>query len=258
MQIRVLGCSGGIAAGCRTTAFLVDDDLLVDAGTGLGDLSLDELAQIDHILLSHSHLDHVLGVPLLADSVIRRRAGRPPIQVHGLSATLAALRDHVLNGVIWPDFTRLPSADRPVLALRTFDIGQVLLFGQRRIEVLPARHTVPAVGFALLGTDDGGAWVFTGDTGPNPALWQRLRSMRVRHLVIETTFRDADHPVASASRHLHPATLGLELAQLAQGVEVHVTHVKPGEMATVMAEIAALDPRHRIQALAAGQVMTLN
>jgi hypothetical protein len=82
--------------------------------------------------------------------------------------------------------------------------------------------------------------------------------MRVRHLVIETTFRDADHPVASASRHLHPATLGLELAQLAQGVEVHVTHVKPGEMATVMAEIAALDPRHRIQALAAGQVMTLN
>ena len=106
MQIRVLGCSGGIAAGCRTTAFLVDDDLLVDAGTGLGDLSLDELAQIDHILLSHSHLDHVLGVPLLADSVIRRRAGRPPIQVHGLSATLAALRDHVLNGVICPDFTR--------------------------------------------------------------------------------------------------------------------------------------------------------
>ena len=257
MQIRVLGCSGGIAAGCRTTAFLLDDDLLIDAGTGLGDLSLDALARIDHIVLSHSHLDHVLGVPLLADSVIRRRAGRPPIQVYGLPATVAALRDHVFNGVIWPDFTRLPSADRPVLALRTFDTGQVLAFGHRRIEVLPASHTVPAVGFALLGSGDGGAWVFTGDTGPNPALWQRLRSLRVRHLVIETTFRDDDHPVASASRHLHPAALGLELAQLAEGAEVHITHVKPGEMPTVMAEIGALDPRHRIQALAAGQVMLL-
>ena len=216
-----------------------------------------DFMSLPRTFISHSHLDHVLGVPLLADSVIRRRAGRPPIQVHGLSATLAALRDHVLNGVIWPDFTRLPSADRPVLALQAFDIGQVLLFGQRRIEVLPARHTVPAVGFALLGSDGGGAWVFTGDTGPNPALWQRLRSMRVRHLVIETTFRDADHPVASASRHLHPAALGLELAQLAEGTEVHITHVKPGEMPTVMAEIGALDPRHRIRALAAGQVMVL-
>ena len=110
MQIRVLGCSGSIAAGCRTTAFLLDDDVLIDAGTGVGDLTLDELSRIDHIVLSHSHLDHVLGVPLLADSVMRRRAGRPPIQVHGLPATLAALRDHVFNGAIWPDFTRLPTA----------------------------------------------------------------------------------------------------------------------------------------------------
>ena len=146
MQIRVLGCSGGIAAGCRTTAFLIDDDLLVDAGTGLGDLSLDELAQIDHILLSHSHLDHVLGVPLLADSVIRRRAGRPPIQVHGLSATLAALRDHVLNGVIWPDFTRLPSADRPVLALQTFDIGQVLRHADIATTLIYAKVDTAALG----------------------------------------------------------------------------------------------------------------
>ena len=78
MKIRVLGCSGAIAAGCRTTAFLLDDDVLIDAGTGVGDLSLDALARIDHILLSHSHLDHVLSIALLADSVMRaaRRAAR--------------------------------------------------------------------------------------------------------------------------------------------------------------------------------------
>ncbi len=258
MQIRVLGCSGSIAAGCRTTAFLLDDDILIDAGTGVGDLTLDELARIDHILLSHSHLDHVLGVPLLADSVMRRRVGRAPIQVHALPATLDALRGHVFNGQIWPDFTRLPSAERPILTLHPFETGEVLAFGSRQIEVLPALHTVPAVGFAVLGASDGaGAWVFTGDTAPNPALWQRLRSLSVAHLVIETAFRDDEHQVAQVSRHLHPAALGRELQHLAQGSEVHITHIKPGELDTVMSEIAALDQRHRVQALTAGQVLVL-
>src|SRR5690242_6529792 len=115
MIIRVLGCSGAIAAGSRTTSFLLDQSILIDAGTGVGDLTLDELARIDHILLSHSHLDHVLGVPLLADSVMRRRQGRAPIQVHALAETLQVLRQHLFNDHLWPDFTRLPSASQPVL-----------------------------------------------------------------------------------------------------------------------------------------------
>ena len=118
MKIRVLGCSGSIAAGSRTTSFLVDQDILLDAGTGVGDLTLDELARIEHICISHSHLDHVLSIGLLADSVMRLRGaqGKGPIQVHALPETLAALRQHIFNGVIWPDFTRLPSADAPLLA----------------------------------------------------------------------------------------------------------------------------------------------
>ena len=253
MQIRVLGCSGSIAANCRTTAFLLDDDVLIDAGTGVGDLTLDELARIDHIVLSHSHLDHVLGVPLLADSVMRRRSDRAPIAVHGLPATLAALRDHVFNGAIWPDFTRLPTPERPILALHPFETGDILNFGGRRIEVLPALHTVPAVGFAVLGTE--GSWIFTGDTAPNAALWQRLKALRVRSLVIETAFSDDEHTLAEVSRHLHPAALGRELAHLAQGAEVFITHIKPGELAAVMGEIHALDGRHRVSALTAGQRM---
>ena len=255
MHIRVRGYSGSIAAGCRTTAFLLDHDVLIDAGTGVGDLTLDELARIDHILLSHSHLDHVLGVPLLADSVMRRRAGRAPIQVHGLPATLDALRQHIFTGALWPDFTRLPSAEHPVLSLHPFNTGDVLHFGQRRIEVLPALHTVPAVGFAVLGHH--GAWVFTGDTAPNPALWQRLQSLPVTSLVIETAFRNDERQLAAVSRHLHPVALGHELQFLALGANVYITHIKPGELDAVMSEIAAIDHRHHVNALAAGQVMHL-
>ena len=117
MILQVLGCSGSIAAGCKTTAFLLDDDVLIDAGTGVGDMTLEALARVDHILITHSHLDHVLSIGLLADCVMRARraAGSAPIQVHALPETLAALRAHIFNGIIWPDFTRLPSAEHPVL-----------------------------------------------------------------------------------------------------------------------------------------------
>ena len=264
MKIRVLGCSGAIAAGCKTTAFLLDDDVLVDAGSGVGDLALDELFRIEHILLSHSHLDHILSVPLLADSVIRHREElrRPPIQVHALPQTIEALRTHVFNGVIWPDFTRLPSADEPVLRFVPFAEGEVLALGARRIEVLPAVHTVPAVGFAIRdaapdGAAEGRWFVYTGDTGPNPALWQRLRGMDVAHLIIETAFSDEESGLAKISKHLCPAMLGQELAQLAGSVDVHITHIKPGEDEAVMSEIAALGSPHRVSELAAGQVLKL-
>lgn len=256
MNLHVLGCSGAIAAGCKTTAFLLEEDILIDAGTGVGDLSLEALARIDHILISHSHLDHVLSIGLLADSVmrLRRAQDRPPIQVRALPDTIAALRTHIFNSVIWPDFTRLPSAEQPVLEMVPLAVGEVLQLGSRRIEVLSASHTVPAVGFAVDG-GEAGWWVYTGDTGPNKALWDRLRDMRVAHLVIETAFSDEERQLARISRHLCPAALGHELAQLDGSVDVHITHIKPGEMEAVMAEIEKLGSPHRIHALAAGQVM---
>ena len=265
MILNVLGCSGSIAAGCKTTAFLLDGDVLIDAGTGVGDLPLDALARIDHILISHSHLDHVLGIGLLADSVMRLRhaSGSGPIRVHALPETIAALRTHIFNGAIWPDFTRLPSAEHPILELVSFEVGEVLSLNGKRIEVLSAAHTVPAVGFAVecraaLGsTEPAGWWVYTGDTGPNPLLWERLRKLRVAHLIIETAFSDEERQLARISRHLCPAALGHELAQLEGSVDVHITHIKPGEVDAVMSEIGRLGTAHRIHALEAGQVMEL-
>jgi ribonuclease BN (tRNA processing enzyme) len=263
MILNVLGCSGSIAAGCKTTAFLLDGDVLIDAGTGVGDVELEALACVDHILVSHSHLDHVLSIGLIADGVMRLRhaLGRGAIQVHALPETIAALRTHIFNGVIWPDFTRLPSAEHPALQLVPFAVGDVLALNGKQIEVLSAAHTVPAVGFAVAGQPgpDGvpGWWVYTGDTGPNPLLWERLRRMKVAHLIIETAFSDEERQLARISRHLCPAALGQELAQLQGSVDVHITHIKPGEMESVMTQIGRLGTPHRIHALAAGQVMRI-
>lgn len=258
MSIRVLGCSGAIAAGCRTTAFLLDESVLIDAGTGVGDLTLDELARIDHICISHSHLDHVVSIALLADAVMRQRiaAGSGPITVHALPQTIDALRSHIFNGVIWPDFTRLPSAAAPALRLSPFEVGATLQLAGRAIEVLPAAHTVPAVGFAVRGAR--GHWVFSGDTGPNPALWRRLAQIPVAHLVIETAFPDDEAELARISGHLSPTMLANELQSLSGGVAVHITHIKPGEGDAVMAELRAMRLTHELTALASGDVMRID
>jgi ribonuclease BN (tRNA processing enzyme) len=262
MKIQVLGCSGSIARDCRTTSFLVDDDLLIDAGTGVGDLALEALERIDHILLTHSHLDHVLGVPLLADSVLRRRQARgaAPIEVHALPETLAVLREHLFNNRLWPDFTRLPSADKPVLRFRPIEIGQTLVFGARRVEVLSAKHSVPACGFAVFPPATAalpGAWVFSGDTGPNPEFWRRIAQFPVTHVVVETAFSEHECALAQTSGHHCPSSLAAELALAPADARIYITHIKPGEIDAVMAGLRALEQERPVMELLKGDVFEL-
>lgn len=263
MKVRVLGCSGAIARNCRTTSFLIDKDLLVDAGTGVGDLSLEEMLGIDHVLLTHSHLDHVAALPLMLDAVSTRRTS--PLQVHALAGTIQALRAHVFNDVIWPDFTRLPTPQAPFLQFREIQTGQQLQIGAKRIEVLPAVHTVPAVGYAVQSGQ--ACWVFSGDTGRNPEFWRRVNRLPVSMLVIETAFSRRESELAAASLHLSPDTLAEELASLPPESDypIYITHTKPAETEQIMSEIRGLEtartgarPKaHDIRWLQAGQEFDL-
>jgi ribonuclease BN (tRNA processing enzyme) len=259
--VRVLGCAGAISAGNRTTAFLLGSSVLVDAGTGVGDLPLDGLLAIDDVLLTHAHLDHVAALPLMADAVMRRRLaqGRPPIRVHALPETLDALTRHLFNGVIWPDFTRLPTPAQPVLQLLALQVGDRRRLGPLTVEALPAHHTVPAVGYAVWPGDPDrtACWVFTGDTGPHPALWDRLATCDVAQLVIETAFGDDDHQLAEHSRHLHPRLLATQLQRLASPAQLLVTHVKPGDAEVIEQDFARLGLRGRLQLLRGGETLPL-
>jgi len=243
MKVRVLGCSGAIARGCRTTSFLLDGDVLIDAGTGVGELTLDEMAGVHHVLLTHSHLDHVASLPLMLDAIASRRiaSGLPPLQVHALPETIAALKAHIFNNLIWPDFAAIPSAAQPLMRFVPFCVGQVLRVGAHRIEVLPAVHTVPAVGFAA--QTPSGHWVFSGDTARNPAFWRRLNQLPVAMLIIETAFSDRERELAERSLHLAPASLATELDHIAAGQHypIYITHTKPAETGLIMQEIRRFD-----------------
>ena len=246
MRLRVLGCSGSIGGQQnRTTSFLVDQDILIDAGTGVGELALAELMSIDHIFVTHSHLDHVDSIAFFLDSV---GALRPkPVTVYATRATTAILKRHLFNGDIWPDFSVIPSPEEPFMRYQEIEVGKVVALGGRRITVLPANHTVPAVGYQL---DSGkGSLVFTGDTGPNDALWKVVNRIKnLKFLIIETAFSDKDRRLAELALHLCPALLGGELAKLERPAEVYITHLKPSEIELTMQEIEELsvEPQPRL------------
>lgn len=242
MKVRVLGCSGAIAKDCRTTAFLIDSDVLIDAGTGVGDLSLSEMAGVEHVFLTHSHLDHVAALPLMVDAIAAQRS--TPLQIHALAGTIAALQAHIFNDVIWPDFSRIPSREAPLIRFHEIQLGQTVSISGKQIEVLPAVHTVPAVGYAI--TQGSACWVFTGDTERNPAFWQRINQLDVSMLVIETAFSNREKHLATKSRHLSPDVLADELDCIAPGKSypIYITHTKPAETELIMSEIRQLDLAH--------------
>jgi ribonuclease BN (tRNA processing enzyme) len=243
MRLRVLGCSGGIGGRhLRTTSFLVDGDILIDAGTGVGDLTLAELSQIDHIFVTHSHLDHVASIPFLVDTIGGMRAR--PIEVYAQAATIEILKNHLFNWAIWPDFTEIPTAEAPFLRYRAIEVAEPIVLGGRTITALPARHTVPAVGYHL---DSGAAsLVFTGDTGPHDALWREVnRIANLKFLIIETAFSNKERHLAEISRHLCPMTLAEELKKLERNPEIYITHLKPGEIEPTMLEIEECAGSHR-------------
>jgi cAMP phosphodiesterase len=233
MKLRVLGCSGGIGGNLRTTSFLLDHDVLIDAGTGVGELSLTELSMIDHIFVTHSHLDHIACIPFLVDSVGFMR--EKPLTIYASEETLDILRQHIFNWKIWPDFSEIPNTLNPYMRYQQVGLGETITLGQRKITPIPANHVVPAVGYQL---DSGHAsLVFSGDTTSNDELWNVVNKIEnLRYIIIETAFSNSEKELAVLSKHLCPSLLAAELVKLKRNAEIFITHLKPGELELTMQE----------------------
>ena len=252
MRFRCLGCDGGIGGEFRTTSFLVDDDVVIDCGTGVGDLAAAELARVTDVFLTHAHVDHTGFLPMLIDATIAARA--EPLVVHGTTETLDALARHVFNNEIWPDFTRIPTPERPFLRYATLAVGEAMEVKGRHFTALPVAHTVPAVGYHL---DSGRAsLVFSGDTGPCDSLWRAVNKIgNLKHLIVETSYGDEQQWIAEASGHLCPKLLAEELEKLERPAEILLTHMKPSTHETIMREVGARSWRSQPRQLARGQII---
>jgi ribonuclease BN (tRNA processing enzyme) len=255
MRIRILGCSGGIGAGSRTSAMLIDNDVLIDAGTGIGDLELADLDSIRHVFLTHAHLDHVAGLPMLVDRVFDENF-ETPLTVYAREETLRAIQEHLFNGVIWPDFAKLPSVANPMLRYKVCSPGDTIQIEERDFYAVDVMHSVPSLGYTV--QNSGGAFAVSGDTKSNETLWPVLNACDdLRVLVIEVSFPDEMERLASDSGHYCPRTLTRDLERLRHSPEIWLTGMKPGEEAAILEQVTNAAPERNIQMLSRGTVLTV-
>ncbi len=253
MRIRVLGCSGGIGAGAQTTAMLVDDDVLIDAGTGIGDLELEDIDNIRHVFLTHAHLDHIAGLPMLVDHVFDEDF-QTPLTVYAREETLRAVQEHLFNGVIWPDFSRLPTPENPMLRWHVTSPGDTITIGHRDFYAVDVMHTVPSLGFTV--QNSGGVFAVSGDTKTNETLWPVLNACDdLKVLVIEVSFPDEMHDLAINAGHYTPQSLTADLARLHHEPEIWLTGMKPGEEDRILEQVRAAAPEKDIRMLSRGTIL---
>ncbi len=254
MQVRVLGCSGGIGGERHTTSFLLDDWLLLDAGTGAARLTLEEMRTLQHVLLTHSHMDHIAALPLLLDTVFGSREA--PLEVRASEAVLRTLREHIFNWRVWPDFSQLPDPARPVTRFVDSPAGGHFELGDHRISMVEVNHVVPC--WAYIIETRSGNFCFTGDTTSTDALWAALNRLpRLDLLFVECAFPDREGPLARASKHYCPSTLAGDLQKLQHDPVIGISHFKPGSEQETFAELAALMPGRKLRALRADQTYTV-
>ncbi len=238
MRIEVLGASGGETPGDPMTSFRLGNRLVLDAGGLTRTLPLETQLALEGVLISHAHLDHVRDLAVLADT--RTQRGARPLAVYGLASTHRVLRQHLFNGELWPDFTRIPSARRPAVRLLELQPGRPFRAGGLSITAVPVHHNPETVGFVVRGRS--GAVVFSGDTGPTDALWVAARALgrRLKAVFVECSFPRRLAWLAEVSSHLSPDTLAGELRKLGPAlgrIPVFLYHMKPGFAAEIEAEV---------------------
>jgi ribonuclease BN (tRNA processing enzyme) len=240
MKLTVLGCHGGELPRCRSTCFLIDGVLAIDAGSLTSTLALDDLLKIDHVLLTHSHFDHVKDLPLMTDLIVGRR--EKPVTIWSSQECTKTLRENMFNDVLWPDFTRIKTQKKknPVLVLKQFKAGATFKIGKYTVKSIPVTHPVESCGFVI--SDGQTAMAISGDTGPTKKLWQVLnKTSGLKALLLETSFPNEMQWLADVSGHLTPATLETELKKFDRnGCSVLLYHLKPAFVAQLKAQLQPL------------------
>lgn len=249
MKLDILGCSGGIGKGLKTTTFLVDDTLLLDAGTGVESLTLEQMLQIRTVLITHAHMDHITGLPLMLATVFDQH--QHPVDVYALPEVIEALEQHIFNWTIWPDYTVLPEAT-PILRLHKVRVGDTLQAEGKSITVLPAEHPTPTAGYLI--SDSTNSFAFTGDTGINDQLWPILNQQQPDLLIIDVSFTDDVDELARLSGHLTPSHLAAQLDQFQHDCPVMITHLKPGFEDAIMARCHELIAQRDLRRLEHGVI----
>jgi ribonuclease BN (tRNA processing enzyme) len=239
VDLRVIGCHGGETPKHRTSAFVLDDRLAIDAGSLTSGLDLKAQCALNAVIVSHAHLDHVRDLATVADN--RNQNGCAPLVVGGTRTTLGILKKHFFNNLLWPDFTRIPNERRPTVRYLEIKPEVPTRIAGYEVRAVEVSHTVDCCGFVIRGP--GGTMAYSGDTGPTDRLWEVLNeTAELRALLMEVSFPNAESRLARVSGHHTPATLAIDMDKLERRRELPTLlyHIKPSFQPAVERECARL------------------
>ncbi len=262
MQIRVLGCHG---ADCLVDAtdrlvrqescgFLIDDSVLLDAGTIGARLTLEEQRRIRFVLLSHLHFDHIKGLPLLVDNLAEDFVA--PVIVAATEPVIQGLIEHVFNDKVYPNFFKLPDREHPVLRTQVLHPGKPVTLGHLEVIPVPVNHTVPTVGYIV--KDKGAALLYSGDTYQTEEIWSLGRTIpELKAVFLELSFPDELEKLAKKSKHLTPSLFLKEFQKLNRpDVSLYAYHMKPAYRNQIEEQISKLGIE-RVAFLEEDQIITV-
>ncbi|MEN6468114.1 MAG: 3',5'-cyclic-nucleotide phosphodiesterase [Smithella sp.] len=255
MKIRVLGCHGSQLPNHNTTSFLLEKNVLMDAGTVTPVLTLEEQLRIDYIFVTHAHLDHVRDIMFLVDNLSYAKRERPLI-ICSSRGIIENIHRHLFNDVIWPDFSKIPSARAPLIKFEILTPGRKKVLGDMQVRAIGVHHTVETMGFML--ESQGKTVLFLGDTGPTDGVWKAARAVKdLKAIFVETSLPGSMQDIADKTGHLTPVTLACELKKLKNAKpDIYLYHMKPRYAGVISREVAAIQNR-KIHIVKDGQVIRL-
>jgi ribonuclease BN (tRNA processing enzyme) len=255
MKIRVLGCHGSQLPHHNITSFLLEKNILIDAGTVTQALTLEEQLRIECIFVTHAHLDHIRDIAFLADNLYYGRR-KKPLVILSSRGILDSIHRHLFNNVIWPDFSKIPSMKEPLIRFQAIAPGRKKTIGGFEVRAVNLNHTVETLGFMIRSKDK--AVLFLGDTGPTETVWKVVKTVKdIKAVFIETSLPGSLQNIADKTGHLTPISLNAELRKLkAARPDIYLYHMKPRYAEEIRHEVAVIQDR-KIHIIEDGQVIRL-
>ncbi|WP_019557273.1 HD domain-containing phosphohydrolase [Thiomicrorhabdus arctica] len=236
LGIEILGAHGSAAQAHHCTCFKLGENILLDAGDAMASLG-EKVVYIEHILLTHSHFDHIRDLPFIIETYYEKR--QTPLKIYGLPRTLEALENHLFNGVIWPPFHQIihPNFKKNSIEFIPITFDTPFELGVFQFTPFPSNHTVDCCSYLIRHANS--ACIISSDTYLTHHLNEVIhQNPDVTSLFIECSFPSRLEALAKLSKHLTPKLLKEQLSGIHRPIHTYLYHLKPNFEAEITQEIA--------------------
>jgi ribonuclease BN (tRNA processing enzyme) len=254
MKIEILGCYGNVTGNYRATSFLINDSLLIDAGTVTEVLDDKRLSQIKNVAISHTHIDHIKGIFPFADELAMLKI--EGLKLLSVKNVLDVISKNLFNNLIWPDFTIIPSVNNAIINLQEIALEEEFFIDSISIKPVPMTHTVYTVGYVI--KEDKKGFMFTSDTGPTKRFWEVARDEKeIEFIIADVSFPNRLEDMAKISGHMTLSILVEHLDRFGLGnMPVYINHIKPIFLNEILNELDQ-SGRRNIKPLEQGAIIIL-